>query len=606
MAGVKRKSLVRTLVVSALFLCLALAVTYPALRYISWWGVHDWVQFYTYYGVPHKAVMTFHELPGWNPYFYGGNVQWGHPDDPTLSPLFIPMLLFGVVAGVKIDLVLVLAGGMLSMWFLARRLELSLAAAFFASAVWGLNGWHAYHLAVGHCDHFTFLFEPLAVYFFLRACDDLRWGIGAAAVMAFMYLSGGPYPFVFTALLLAVLGLLLSGRFDSWRPVRAAVTVFIFAAGFAFIKLLPTIIFMLRSEHVPADATGTGLKVLWRGLFDSALPMYDEGRYVASRYGAWEYAAYIGYVAGIVFLMGAVLAARKAWPWLVMAAVFLVASFGSWSPVNFFYVFTAVPGLSGMHVPFRFVVHFIMAVAIVGGMGIDALRELISKTTARRAAAFIAVVLAAAPAADLIRMHYGRPVPLYGLASYLLPPKKYGGEMPAVPPYPRLTKGEEIYVPKTYEQALQVYIYFLESKRLSWGYDAARLPNAAKFPEDSGYRGEAYLLREAGGRADLVASTLSTYRVAYECGEANTVVLNENYMPGWRASGAAGGAYERGGLVAADVPAGKGEVEFAYRPASRLPAALVSLAAIGAAVLFARRLRIPGAPRVEKRADKDA
>jgi len=586
MAGLKPKSSIDAAAAIAVAILLALAVTYPALRFVSWWGVHDWVQFYTYYGVPQRAVAEFHELPGWNPYFYGGNVQWGHPDDPTLSPLFLPMLLFGVVAGVKIDLVIVLAGGMLSMWLLARRLGLSRWASFFASTVWGLNGWHAYHFAVGHCDHYTFTFQPLAVYFFLRAIDDLRWGLGAAAVIAFMYLSGGPYPMVFTIILLAVLALVLCGQRNSARPLRAAVSVLVFAVGFMAVKLVSSVEFMAYAEQVPFDSTGTGFAVLRRALFTPALPMYT--LYAGTGYGSWEYAAFIGYIPAGAFLIGAALAARRAWPWALTGAVFLVAAFGSRSPVNFFLLFTSLPGLSGVHVPFRFIVHVLLVVAIVGALGLDAAGALIARLGARRTGtAFVAV--------NLLWMHYDRPIPLYALPSYLLPPKEFGGEKPETPPYKELTKAEEKFIPITYGEAVEVYRHFLNAERLAWGYDATKLPKAARFPDEPEYKGEAFISPAAAGTARLEEHTLSTYRVTYEAREHGTLILNQNYAPGWRAAVAPGGARDVHGLVGVPVPAGKGEIVFQYRQTSLFAGAIATVISIIAAVFFAARPRTQNA-----------
>jgi len=585
---VKGRAIVRGAALAAVFLALALAVTWPALSDVGWWGVHDWVQFYTYYGVPHRAVAKYHELPAWDPYYYGGNLAWGHPDDPTLSPLFVPMLLFGVVAGTKIDIVLVLCGGMLSMWLLARRVGLSAIASVFAAAVWGLNGWHAYHFAVGHCDHFTFLFEPLALYFFLRAVDDRRWAIGAAAVMAFMYLSGGPYPFVFTGILLVVTALLFAARTNSARPLAAVAATLALAAGFAAVKLLATIEFVLFAEGAPADVAGTGWRVLWRALFDPALPMFE--RYAGTGYGAWEYAAFIGYIPAAAFIAGVAATWRRTWAWIAMGALFLVTSFGAASAVNFFSLFTAPPGLSGMHVAFRFIVHFILAVAIVGGAGLDAAKEFVARRTGALVAAALAGAVVTASAANLAWMHYDRPVPLYRLASFFLPPREYGGRPPEIP-YRKLTKDEAKFVPVTYSEALAVYAHFLESKRLPWGYDATHLAKVATFPDEEGYRGEAYFVRGEAGKVTSVQGTLSRYDVKYEAAEPNTLILNQNYFPGWSVSGAAVEAYDRGGLVAADVAAGTGEVEFVFRPRCLWPGAAVTMLTIAAACVSVLRGR---------------
>lgn len=581
MARLKSAKLFKHLALWTLFVGLALAVTAPMLWRISRWGVHDWAQFYSYYGVPKRAVAEYHELPGWNPYYYGGNVQWGHPDDPTLSVLFLPVLLFGEVAGSKINIVIVLVGGMYSMWLLARLLGVLVPGRIFAASVWALNGWHASHFAVGHMDHLTFLFVPLAVFFLLKSVDGLKWAAASGAVIALMYLSGGPYPFIFTSLLVVVVALLLCGSKNSIRPLWAALATLAFAGGLSAVKFLPTWEFTRMAGAVPADISGTPLAILWRGLFDPSLPLSE--KYAGLRWGAWEYAAFIGWIPAIAFLAGAVGAARRAWPWVAAGVVFLIASLGSASPVDFFALLTILPGLSGMHVPFRFVVHFILAVALVGAMGLDVLYRWLLASRLRSAAMPLVLLVAAAAAGNLVWMHYDRPVSLYGLASY------YPVSRPAeAAPSRVLSAGDEAYIPATHANTIEVYRAFLDGRRLSWGYDAVHLPPAAHFPGQSGYRGEAYLANDPDGWRLEVNSTLSTYRVTYDAQADDVVVLNQNYHPGWRAVGAAGSAFDSHGLVAAKVGAGRGEVVFQYRPASRFWGGAITALAIIAACLVAR------------------
>jgi len=585
----KRTTLARTALV-CLFAALSLAVTAPMFRNVRRWGVHDWPQFYSYYGVPRRAVAEHHELPGWNPYYYGGSVQWGHPDDPTLSPLFLLVLLFGEVVGSKLAIIPALAGGMYCMWLLGRELSISRTGSFFAAAVWGLNGWHAHHFAVGHCDHLTFLFQPLAVLFFLRAGRRTAWSAASGAVIALMYLSGGPYPFVFTSILLVVLSLFLCGAQNSARPLKAAALSLLFAAGFSMVKLLSTLEFMLYAVGGGPDVSGTPLRVVWRALFNPSIPMRRAVGMLP--WGGWEYAAYIGYLPAVLFVVGAVAKRGRAWPWVGMGAVFLVASLGSVSPVNFFSLFTAPPGLSGMHVPFRFIVHVILVVGLVGAMGVDYISAKLRATRLKALALPLALAVSTAAAGRLVWMHYDRPVPIYRLVSFV-PPELFNGTTPP-PEQPEAQADEEFlplsmapYVPVTYPQTIMVYLTFLKGGRIGWGYDATYLPTAALMPTDENYQGEVFFLDPAVRGSLEMRHTLSTYRVEYSSDRDAVVVLNQNYFPAWRAAGAARGARSVGSLVAAEVPAGEGEVVFQYAPASRLLGALLSAIAIFAAVWMA-------------------
>ncbi len=595
-----RRAALETLVACA-FLALALLVTAPMLRNMRRWGVHDWAQFNAYYGVPRQAIVEYGELPGWNPYYYGGNVQWGHPHDPTLSPLFVPVLIFGEVVGSKISLILVLAAGMYCMWLLAREFSISRPGCFFAATVWGLNGWHAYHFAVGHCSHWTSLFQPLAVLFFLRARHKPAWAAAAGAVIAGMYLSGGPYPFVFASILLAVLSLFLAGAENSLRPLKAMSLSLLFAAGFSMVKLLSTLEYMFLAIGSEPDFSGTPLWVVWRALFDARMPMRPG--YEGLPWGRWEYAAFIGYLPAALFLVGAAARRAAAWPWVATAAVFFVASLGSVSPVDFFALFTVLPGLSGMHVFFRFIMHVIMVVSLVGAMGIDFIRERLRQTSIASAALPVAGLLAALAAGNLVWMYYNRPVPLYSLVSFipagLITDKAPEEAAELLEGHASLRPGAAPYVPVTYPQTLIVYRAFLEGERLGWGYDVSYLPRAALMPEDPGYRGEVFFLDPSSPGTLEMEATLSRYSVTYSSESDGVVVLNQNYHPGWRVSGAAEQVKNVRGLVTAGVPAGSGRLIFTYAPTSRVAGAVVTLATILAAVWVSRRPedRPAGKPR---------
>jgi hypothetical protein len=584
MARVNPIRILRTAALCLLFLVLALSVTWPMLVDIHRWGVHDWPQFHTYYGVPRRAVVEHGELPGWNPHFYGGTVQWGHPDDPTVSPLFVLILLFGEVAGPKIAIVLALAGGMFSMWLLARHLGCGGPSSLFAAIVWSLNGWHAYHLSVGHCDHITFLFQPLAVYFFLKAIDRPAYRALGGAVVALMYLCGGPYPFVFTSIMIVVFSLFLCGARNSVGPLAAALKTLLFAAGFAMTKLLSTFEFAMLAQSSPTDISGTPLPVVWQAFFDSALGMQEW--HAGLRWGAWEYAAFIGFLPAVLFILGAVVTSRRSWPWTACGLVFLITALGSTSPVNFFSLFTAPPGLSGMHVPFRFAVHFILVVAVVGAMGLDLLLRRLSKAGWRVVSIALAGVTLFVAGGNLIWMHYNRPVPLYTLASFL--PFKDGGMSPYRPfaMSGRRDRGGR-YIPVTYPQTIEVYMAFLEGRRLRWGYDALYPARAARFPGEEDYRGEAFFANADLGNVLSLDSTLSTFRVKYSATDESVLVLNQNFLYGWNVDGARGKTGQIRGLVATEVGPGEGEVVFRYSPAGRFWGSLVTLATI-ALSLFLR------------------
>ncbi len=66
MPGMKSRTVAAHAAAAALFAAMSVAVMWPALTRPAWWGVHDWAQFYSYFGVPLRAVMDeAREAAGW-------------------------------------------------------------------------------------------------------------------------------------------------------------------------------------------------------------------------------------------------------------------------------------------------------------------------------------------------------------------------------------------------------------------------------------------------------------------------------------------------------------------------------------------------------------
>jgi hypothetical protein len=127
---------------------------------------------------------------------------------------------------------------------------------------------------------------------------------------------------------------------------------------------------------------------------------------------------------------------------------------------------------------------------------------------------------------------------------------------------------------------------FLGNRGLMPAYTHLPHPERAKAREDAGYRGEAYLAGGAG-EARLLSVTANRFRVFARVTRDDTLVLNQNYVPGWRAGGRA--AADHGGLPSIRVPPGEHTIVFSYSPPT-LPVG-VALTAVTAAVSVAATVR---------------
>jgi len=94
------------------FIAVAFFYTLPLLKNFSYWGQMDWDQFTFWNAVPRETLLRYHQFPLWNIYANGGNVLLAHPQSPFLSPLYIFVLIFGPVIGLKIEIIVHLIIGL--------------------------------------------------------------------------------------------------------------------------------------------------------------------------------------------------------------------------------------------------------------------------------------------------------------------------------------------------------------------------------------------------------------------------------------------------------------------------------------------------------------
>jgi hypothetical protein len=105
---------------------------------------------------------------------------------------------------------------------------------------------------------------------------------------------------------------------------------------------------------------------------------------------------------------------------------------------------------------------------------------------------------------------------------------------------------------------------------------------------------EEYLEDRAAGRVKRVAWTPNTISVDATLTHPATLLVNQNWNPGWRAS--IGRVVSRDGLLAVELPSGAHVVTLAFRPWSAVAGTTVSLAALVALAMLGVRARRGRAP----------
>lgn len=114
-----------------LFILLDLLFLRWVLIHFFNWGIWDWDYQQTLFEISRRSILKYNQLPLWNPFIRGGVTLAGNTLNHVWAPCFIPILLFGTIAGIKICIFLYLLIAQFGMFLLARYQGLSKESSFY-------------------------------------------------------------------------------------------------------------------------------------------------------------------------------------------------------------------------------------------------------------------------------------------------------------------------------------------------------------------------------------------------------------------------------------------------------------------------------------------
>ena len=148
---------------------LAAILAFGAWMFVSPMGIasgdayrdNDWFTDRAMDAMARDALLHHHQLPIRSHLVGGGFPTVGHPFDGSWSPTILPVLLFGDVIGVKVNLLLLLLLGSWGIWGLARSwLGLGPPAAALSTLGFAFSGWLPSMMLVGFYPQCLFLVTP--------------------------------------------------------------------------------------------------------------------------------------------------------------------------------------------------------------------------------------------------------------------------------------------------------------------------------------------------------------------------------------------------------------------------------------------------------------
>jgi hypothetical protein len=364
-----------------------------------------------------------------------------------------------------------------------------------------------------------------------------------------------------------MLGVTYSVIHRSYWPIVTLAIFAAFSAGFAAVKFLPDYVTLHRYPRPWDFADWNSLQVTSISLFSR---FQDFLREHPGGWGFWEHGAYIGPIAAVLALFGAVKYPRGAVPWIIAGLVFLMLSTGHSSRYSLWGMLHVLPMFSSSRVPSRFLIPFTLTVGVLASFGGEAILKRYNSV------GFYIVALALC--AMLID---------FWLVSVPNLRSAVPGDLPdSVATSPSFRQVRE-----------QSDIHMLAASMANEGalncesYTGITTP-AAGFNQPT-YRGEQYLLGPGSVRSTDWTPNAIDFEV--DAPAATTMIVNQNYDPYWQLVEGHGRILNSGGLLAVDLPAGKQTLRLAYRSRSlRIGAAISTLTLLlaVAVVVGERRRRV--------------
>jgi len=549
----------------ALFTGITLVMAVPIVTAIRNWGVRDWDLFTTLHAAAVRSVLEYGQFPFWNPYIGGGNILFAHPEASVLNPSFLLLLLFGPLVGLKLQLIIVYFIGMTGMYKLARQSRIGLYGSLVASIAFMLSSFLTLHFAAGHIPFHYFALFPWLVFFYRKSFDRPLHILSAAGVTALMILgSGAAVPLLFSLFFLFLISLFDIADRKHWRPPLHAVAAGAAGMVFSAVKFLPMVDYFLRRPWIPEqfnDITPLSLLPTMLFSFDQSLFAEHARGYV---WGWHEYGAFIGPVAALLAVIGAVRGFRRTWPCVALIGLSFVLVLGSfisnWSPWDLLH---RLPGFESIRVPSRFAILGLFGIAILAGRGLDIALSWLKSRREWVGIGVVAVVLAT---------HLGVCLPILNEVFTRAPEEPVGHQ--------------------DFKQVMG------DPNRMYW----ALLSNRGTLQSAwiSGYHrlGRGILDRDnrpsewysSNDVVRVLDRTFTPNRIAYrvDTDVGGVLVVSQGYDAGWRRAG--GGEIQSfQDLVAFYVSPDDREVEIYYFPDYFVPGAIISLISIGLAIAVALR-----------------
>jgi hypothetical protein len=538
--------------------------------------------------VARKSILEYNQIPLWNPYGFGGYPLLGNPQSRFLSPFFPITFIFGVVAGLKIEIILHLFFGLVGMYFLLRHFGADKISSSISAVIYVFNPWSALHIVnQGHIPFFGFFYFPFVLLFFMKSLNNPKNAILSALFLALIIFEGAYYAFAYLLLLLLVLSGLIAIQKKSIYPVKLIMFVLLLSLVLSGIKFVPDLGFSLNFPRFTNNN-----QVLPLSLLDETF-LHRETWNVGFKGmpSLWhDQGAYIGWVVMIILFIGIITQFKRMWHWAILLFLFLLlmlGDFGTFSPWN---IINHLPLYNSLREPTRFRIAVVFIVSIIVGLTLSSFSSKLTKS-AKSSVNYKPVVYLVLTAlllyvtADLYSVNQ----PLYSSSFDKISPKFIFSEHQYFKIYPPIKSGEfHQIIDRTGSTLGGMYIFILRNEGIINAYDAFQLPGAnVKAITDEDYKGEYYFGKSNSSEVKDYYWSPNKLRFEMSTDSENVLIINQRFMDGWHST--IGTVFSNNKLLAVKIPAGEYTLTLNYMPKDFIIGLFLTLLGVFLSVLFCLR-----------------
>ncbi len=564
----------RTLLLALLFAalgCVLLRGTFVNLENL---GAKDWNAFMGQCEAEITSILRNGQFPLWNPWRRGGQVSFAQPESMFLSPVTPLAFLVGTILAFKLLIVPVFVFGCFGLWKLAGSFGLTGAARLAPPLMFFSSAGIPYYVAGGLPNWlFGIAILPWLLYLRRRAAEHHGYVALGGLAYAFVLYCGSVYHFVFFPVIVGLDALIDSIRSRSWRPLLLSIAMIVVGAACALVRVLPMFdVYRVYPRELPASQRYLTFDLIVRALLDPKHPDLVNLAGTVLRDGSnWVSWVTVGSYVGPVFVCLSILG-FVASPWRSLCASIVAIflgwmSLGSGTAYSIWDLLHHLPLLRSMQAPERLLVPGLLVASIGAGYGVELLSKVMLRSDDFRGKPFL--------------------VNLLILLAATLPPVLCNDD---------IADAAFIEAPSIDLPAPGAFQQVTQSKRVTqWGgelYEAVRTnrgnpfaqadvpsPHAVRATHEPSYAGEVWLAKGRG--TVLYDITPNRIEVHADVTDEDTLLVNQNYFPGWMVRGTLEQPMTaRQGLLAVRLPKGKHDLELVFTQRSVLVGCVLSLVAM--------------------------